>query len=367
MELYVFNPQYEFVGIIEGYSSFRWIRRFYNCGEFELHIPINTRNLELLVEDNLILKNDDTEVAIITSRQLKLNTNGMQELTIHGRFMKYIFNRRIIWDTVNYNNNLTELIMIELVNKNVINPTNVNRKIQNIQLGVVNNFTDTLSKQISYKDLLDSLFDITTISNISFKLDFNINDKKLYFNTFKGLDRTVGQNTNIRAIFSTEFDNILEQEYTDSNENFKNTVLIAGEGQGTQRKKVVVGEDNSGIARKEMFIDARDIQSDNTDVTLTQEQYNNILITKGVEALKQCTDNYSFNSVINTNQTNLTYKKDYDLGDIVTCVNTDWGLQVDTRITEIEEVYENGTIQINVVFGNELPTLIDKLKFKLKN
>jgi hypothetical protein len=59
---------------------------------------------------------------------------------------------------------------------------------------------------------------------------------------------------------------------------------------------------------------------------------------------------------------NRKYKEDYDLGDIVTNINKKWGVKLDTRIEEIEEVYEDGNEKINVVFGDEAPTIIDKIK-----
>lgn len=39
---------------------------------------------------------------------------------------------------------------------------------------------------------------------------------------------------------------------------------------------------------------------------------------------------------------NFSYKKDYDLGDIVTVRKKAWGIEMDKRITEIQEIYENG-------------------------
>lgn len=59
---------------------------------------------------------------------------------------------------------------------------------------------------------------------------------------------------------------------------------------------------------------------------------------------------------------NNKYKKDYDLGDIVTVVDKNWRIRIDTRITEIEEAYEEKGFEVNVTFGNNIPTIIDKIK-----
>ena len=56
---------------------------------------------------------------------------------------------------------------------------------------------------------------------------------------------------------------------------------------------------------------------------------------------------------------NFTYKTDYDLGDIVTVNKKAWGIMMDKRITEIQEVYENGGMTIVPTFGDPLPDTVD--------
>lgn len=48
----------------------------------------------------------------------------------------------------------------------------------------------------------------------------------------------------------------------------------------------------------------------------------------------------------------------------VTIQNDRWGLVLNTRITSVEEVYENDTVDIRVNFGSNIPTLIDKIQQK---
>ena len=39
-----------------------------------------------------------------------------------------------------------------------------------------------------------------------------------------------------------------------------------------------------------------------------------------------------------------------------------WNITIDTQITEIQEIYENGYVSIVPTFGNNIPTIMDKLK-----
>lgn len=65
MDLYILNPNIELQGIIDGYSSLRWRRRFFEPGEVELHCKASAENLALLRPDNIIHRLDRKEAAII--------------------------------------------------------------------------------------------------------------------------------------------------------------------------------------------------------------------------------------------------------------------------------------------------------------
>lgn len=71
--------------------------------------------------------------------------------------------------------------------------------------------------------------------------------------------------------------------------------------------------------------------------------------------------NINFVSTINTNS-NLKFKVDFDLGDRITCKEEKWGIQIDARITEVKEIYQKGTEEIEATFGESLPTLVDKIR-----
>ena len=73
----------------------------------------------------------------------------------------------------------------------------------------------------------------------------------------------------------------------------------------------------------------------------------------------------SFESEILTKGT-FEYKKDWDLGDIVTVQNRKWGITLNTRITEITEIYEPDGFKLEATFGNAIPTLIDKIKSEIQ-
>lgn len=147
--------------------------------------------------------------------------------------------------------------------------------------------------------------------------------------------------------------------------------MIGGVGEGAERKTTVIGEE-SGLDRYELFVDARDISDtryitneDNEPIeeVIPDNEYIELLKSRGNEKLTKYYKIKSFDSTINTNS-NLIYKQDYDLGDVVTFFDKKWGITIDTRITEISEIYDIEGLTINITFGNDVPTLIELMKRK---
>ena len=56
------------------------------------------------------------------------------------------------------------------------------------------------------------------------------------------------------------------------------------------------------------------------------------------------------------------FKKDYDLGDRVTCVNKRWGIKINVRITEVSETYQQNIEEIDITFGESLPALLTQIR-----
>ena len=355
MELYIFDREFNFKGLLEGYFSLRWVRRYSKCGEFELHCGLTSEILELLQRNNVIWKKDDLEAGHIEYRNITQDQEGKEVLIVKGKFLTGYLSRRIIWGNENINTT-AELAIRELIDKNCINPTDINRKINLLQLGELKNYTKNINYQVSYKILLDEIESMANTNDLGIRTLLDAANKRMIFDIYEGLDRTAGQSINAPAIFSKEYENVLEQEYTDSLNNYRNLALVAGEGEGSSRQLVTVGE-GTDLDRFEMFVDARDLQKESR----TTQQYKELLESRGSTKLAEQKEIKTFDSKINL-RSNLIYKEDFNLGDIVTCTSKRLGVTVDTRITEIEEIYESNGFNVNVVFGNNIPTLIDKIR-----
>ena len=117
----------------------------------------------------------------------------------------------------------------------IISPSNSMRRMSFFTLGTLNGWTETFQKQITGKNLLNSISDICVTFDYGFKLTFDSNNENLVFNLYKGVDRSFDQSENTHVIFSPDFENLGNTEYTADRTTFYNWVYVAGEGEGTAR------------------------------------------------------------------------------------------------------------------------------------
>lgn len=377
MVLKIFDTSFNLIGVVDAFNSLRWTRKFYSGGEWEIEVPLNAENIKLFKRENIIYKGDD-DAGYIETVEIFLDQNGLELINAKGKFITNYTQRRITWGYDSLDGTVEDC-MRSLVNSNCIScPTE--RKINYLELGTKANITTTCKKSISFENLFESLEYLSKSYDVGFKIKYDPRNKKLVFISYQGKNRTVNQSILAPVIFSRDFENILEQNYFDSLNNYKNVCLVAGTGEGSARKRTTVGF-ATGLNRYELYADAKDISDKktvseptdkvddegntiykDTEVAMTDIEYIPLLKQRGTEKLSECIEINTFDSTINALSNSMKYKVDFDLGDKVTVIDRSWGITVDTLITEIEEVYEQSGLKVNVIFGNNIPTIIDKIK-----
>ena len=370
MELYVYSSEMELQGIVEKIASLIWTRRYWSCGEFKLLVPFTEEHSRMLVKNNIIMKRGDDEAAQIRYVSITKNSQGLEEIEVQGKFLIAWIGKRIIKKQI-ITNDTTQNILYRIVRENVTNPADTVRKIPDVS--IADDDADTESGVIDYtsEQYTNAQLAAETAAKaakLGIRMRTDARTGTHVFSVYEGRDLTAGNSAgNAPCIFSQEFDNIVEQEYTNSIENLKTTAFVGGEEkEGVARKVAEVGGSAAGLAREEVFINATDIvqeyeDDDGTQVSLTDAEYLALLSARGAEELEQYAETLSFGSKINT-FANLIYRTDYDLGDRVTCVNKRWGIRIDVRITEIAETYQNNVEEIDITFGESLPALLTQIR-----
>lgn len=340
----VVSNTFERLAVIDDYISFIWTTRYYTSGDFELCVDASEKYMSLFVQDYYIVRDDDENVGIIEDIKIQRSEDGHDVLIVSGRFLASILGRRIIGDQTTVSGKIPACIT-QLVNDNIINPSIVARQISNFIIGDCVSVNTKMQAQYTGKNLLDTVSSICETYGLGFKVTLNSNNQ-FVFQIYNGVDRTYDQTANPWVIFSDKYDNLLSSEYEENYRTLATAVLVAGEGEGLDRKKLWVTNGSTGLARREVYKDQRQIQSNDGEISDTE--YNNLLQESGKESLTEYTT--AFTGIVYFD--NVTYKQDINIGDLCVIENTRWGIYVNSRLVEvIESVSETGQYSIVPTFG----------------
>lgn len=381
MELRVFDKRVEPLGAIDELASLIWTTKYFDVGTFSLLAPITDNNSKLLTEGNIIAKHDGRQeiktadggiwrrAAQITYVHITKDENGLEQLEAQGFMLsKWLSKRCIVPQIVATATN--QSLINTMVTKNCGSGAGTKRRFpQFIMLAqeTIAGSTVEYANEV-YADLGQEVKARAQAGKLGYDILINERAKQYGFYLYKGKDLTAkNSGGNTPCIFSRDFDNVNEQEYTASIENCKNFIYVQGaaDDNGSQPVTTVDGEGATGLELEEVFCDATDIarkyQSGETEVTIPMATYLQMLKTRGATELESYGKNINFVSTINTNS-NLKFKSDFDLGDRITCKEDKWGIQIDARITEVTETYQKGEETIEATFGDSLPTLVDQIR-----
>lgn len=350
----IIDSEFNLLAEIDDYESLIWTRRWHKAGEFELHISVNKANTGELQKGRIIFAGN--KAAFILHREISVSETGEEEVLIKGPAVASMMGRRITvppagfaYDRVNSN---TESIMKGYVDRNCVNPADVNRTFQSLVIAANQARGGSLVYQSRLKFLDLELEKLSLASGLGWDVTLDIANMQWVFDAFDGRDLTAGQTVNPPVIFSVDFDAVKAQTFIDSDIGYRNIGYVGGQGEGDAREIIEVGSGLSGLNRVEAFIDARDI-SEGAD-----------LPARGQQKLSEMSAIQTFDSEILTNGP-YQYQVDWDLGDIITAMNRKWGVTLNARITEVKEIYEPGGLRLEATFGNNVPSLVERIKQEL--
>lgn len=333
MNLLILDTAFNPVGIIDAFKSMIWVDRYQEAGDFELYVPASAKMIDLLRIDYYIWFNDSDHTMIIEDLELSSDVEQGNFIIVTGRSLESILGRRIVWKQTILKGNFQDAIE-KLLNDNIINPEVLDRRIENFKFDRTDDkYICNLKIDTQYTG--DNIYDIITTNceenNIGFKIVLNDNNE-FVFRLYKGLDRSYDQLINPYVSFSPQLENIINSNFYTSNANLKTVTLVSGEGEGASRKTTVVGG-GSGLERRELFSDARDISSDTETGTLPDDAYLDLLKSRGLKNLAEYTKKEVFEGEVNT--TNLfKYGVDFFIGDIIQIAN-EYGNEGVAYISEI--------------------------------
>lgn len=389
MRLEVFDFELNRLGLIEMYSTITYTLKFVDVGSFELKCAINKQNVKL-IQKNRFLWIEDEVCGII---QYISSSTDDGTITAKGKLAKEMLNWRWVYPCFVKTGEPAALAE-SIVNIHCVNPSESKRKMRGLVIGnagyVINKPHITYQK--TGDTVLTSVQNISTANNLGFEIYFNPrNVNPFKFVMLEGKDRTIGnKDGNKPVVFSRDFENIVSGSYEYNDDSFRNVALVAGEtADGSNNENAArtflvvdqVGSENaSSFYRKELYVDARDLQSEyseevttkddegnNTTETvqkkMTEQEYNATLSNRGFEKMGETLVEESYESQIRTDaRTIYQFGKDYTYGDYVTVIDKSLGIMLNVQITEMQIVYDANGYDYIPTFGNSVPTILKKIK-----
>lgn len=347
MEALILDSKYKVLDIVDAFESFIWTDRFLGYGDFELYTPVESKYFPNLKENLYLMLKGSKHLMILEDLSIATDFENGDRITVTGRSLESILDRRIIWGQTVLSGSFQDAIQ-KLLNENVISPAIESRKVPNFTFKASEDpyiLGLTVDAQYYGENLYDAILELCETRKVGFRI-LPAGQGGFEFELYVGEDRSFSQDENLWVEFSPRFDNLLSSNYLKSSKLKKTAALTAGEGEGSERKTVEVLADNgggSGLTRKELFVEASISTTTDDGGTISENEYNKQLTEKGKTALAETKVTETFEGEIDTTN-QYVYGRDFAIGDIVQIVN-EYGIESRVRITEIVQSQDaSGTV-----------------------
>lgn len=359
------DNKYELIGQIDEIESLLIVYKYVSVSTFTLTVPYTPEVSSYLQVDNMLtihspetLGVENTESFIITTKKLE-ESNGVVTLQVSGKNpLFWLSNRLCLLPNYGFTDTTPEVIAKTYVANNCAQYAPTQRQYPNLTtapvqgLGAPITFTNTED----YPTILEVCETVLNARNLGQNVTFNLSTQTFQYNVFGGADRTINQSQNSAVVFSPNLNNLQSQSYTHSISNFANVVYVYGQI-GDTTETVIVGE-ASGFNRYETSTSGTLEQG--SAVTLTKNNYKEVFTVIGENTLVTQAET---KNLIGTIQLSSDFQLniDFSLGDSVTYLNNEWGIQENVMIRELRLQYSTNGFIAQASLGYPLPTLEDKL------
>ena len=321
--------------VIDNATSIIWSKECWKAGYFELYLRATPEFMSLFHNNTTMITRSDRKEAMITEKvQLTTDAENGDYLTISGSSAEIMIGYRVFTKQWNYSNWYAESMIRDMINSQLITPDDLGRKIMLISLGENHGWDVKTSKQVVGKNLLTVISEVCESLQWGFELVFDNDDGRFTFELYQGEDHS-GQSMLPVVVFSPEYSNLGNTDYSRDHSTYYNSVYVGGEGEGSDRVIVNERTDRTGMFMRELWIDSRNTSSTTEGGTLTPTEYNNLLSAEGLEELELHKDTTTYSGeVFNTDM--YKYGEDYNLGDKV-AIENEYGIKATAIVSAITE------------------------------
>jgi Siphovirus ReqiPepy6 Gp37-like protein len=336
-----------------GYTSAMWVERYSKHGEFQFVAPLSSGLMDILPKGTLVSHLDTLDVGIVQDHHVREEGDLDPILTITGPMLTGVLDHRVVGANEAYVSSGENPVpyveytiaaapshqqAVTLINTHIVpslTDDDNDALDDNIHAMTVISSGGTSAARTIKRGLVSSrLFELLAVDDLGVRTVRRNpfgglgNNTRTYFVIHKGVDRSD------QVSFSWHSGELERAEYLWSIRGFKNTALV----QGRYVEVLVYSGSETGIDRRVMLVDASDIDGNFTSPpaggTLTSVRAK--MAVRGQEALAAQKE-LSIASTDISRLTQYRYRKDYDIGDIVS-VEGNYGAIEKRRVVEFVEI-----------------------------
>ena len=356
MEFRILDTNFTCISVVDNYISAIWTERYNEAGDFEISLPFDENTNDVFKEDYYVTTDDSEYTMIIENIEMTHKEDKGQCVTVTGRSLEQILDRRIILEKTKFEIDVDTKTapslqdsLLQLLTDNVINPNITARKISNFNY-VKSSDEKITSLTIEATYLGDDLYEVVSYqckeNDIGFKINIINDDDTGYvnfvFSLYAGTDRSFKQSINPYVIFSPSNDNFYDTNYLKSSIS-KNVAIIIGEVTQEEtdelkeiRDTLYIAENTeiAGLTRKEVYVDGSSVSRSD----ITYDEYKARLKQLGINSL---IDNMEVESLEGEIDSDILYRYgvDFKMGDIVQLID-EYGHEKQARVTELVRAKE---------------------------
>lgn len=378
----ILDKDFKKIDILRTYTYASYTEELRGLGKFQANVPITDEYLYLLDKTQQRYFLFDNEILGVIEKVVRSTDSEYSDnIVITGRLSNVLLTRRVIDRTINVSIYASKYINSLLKNFYGTGAKYVEQKVNYTYIGYPEAL-DTgywnkykVKKQVTGGYVWDEIKEVLDDNKIGINVRPEVVTKQIVdevetnvlawnIKLIDGYDRTnsgtIGRTRGSVVILSQKLSNLSDGTYSRDVSNLKSVAIVAGEGEGVDRKylRTTINEAvpenklKTGFALNELWIDARDLQKEKSDGTsLTDEEYINVLIDRANTKAEENTLNESYESTITQRGDLYQYGKDYDLGDWVTVEDKDLQVTVDAQIISVTKTWQNSSAESIVDIG----------------
>lgn len=385
--LRIMNSNFKIIDTLKKYTFAQYEDKFREIGTFKVLAQLVKENNYLFdKKEQYYILFDEFTVGKVEKVVKDSDSEYDKTITITGRLAPVLLTQRVINSIVDFTGSSVDYIVTLLqmcfdldnidssryIYMNVAtDDVSENKELSSIRKQVTGGYLWDEIKETMELDDLGLFFYPKLTSVYSDRLDIETNVKFWTLMLSSGTDRRVkNKEGNEAIIFSQSLSNISRTAYTKDSESYKNVAYVAGEGEGTDRKwyELKINQENAigeqiGWNRSELWIDARDLQSEDADGNkLTQEQYETNIKNRANEKAKENNVSHAYESTVTVR--NLEYRKDFDKGDWVTIKDDELGIIIDAQIIAaiVTEQDSKRIVDVTLQYGKIKKDTVTQIK-----